>query len=147
MISKSRSDFVTLVPADRTKPHIHYMFGEWESYGKCSADCGWGTKERTRACQQVSLLTMQTLETGLDAQLCINANLALEGKQTSFCKIKDCVACASGDSSLGAFKYEIKSDTAINQEMVALFPYDIIYRLVLLCFINEKFIWTVSDIR
>ena len=58
-----------ILSVNRVKPYIHYMFGEWEGYSKCSADCGWGRKERSRQCQQVNLRTMQTLATGLDAQL------------------------------------------------------------------------------
>ena len=115
-----------ILSINRAKPYIHYMFGEWEGYSKCSADCGWGTKERSRACQQVNLRTMQTLFTGLDAQLCIDANLGQEGVETVFCKVKDCSPCARGDSDIGAFKYEMIRDTTIVKDENL--PYDMLYR-------------------
>ena len=47
-----QSPILHLFQAGRTKPYIHYMFAEWERFSKCSADCGWGTKNRARICQQ-----------------------------------------------------------------------------------------------
>ena len=111
---------------NRVKPFIHYMFGDWEGYNKCSADCGWGTKQRTRACQQINLRTMQTLQTDLDAQLCTDANLGLNGLETSFCKIKDCSPCTRGESDVGTFKYEIiRGTTIVKDENL---PYNNFYR-------------------
>ena len=111
---------------NRVKPFIHYMFGDWEGYNKCSADCGWGTKQRTRACQQVNLRTMQTLHTDLDAQLCTDANLGLNGVETAFCIIKDCSPCAKGESDVGTFKYEIiRGTTIVKDENL---PYNKFYR-------------------
>ena len=113
------------------------MFGDWEGYSKCSADCGWGTKDRVRACQEVNLATMQTLQTGLDAQLCIDANLGLEGRETVFCKVKECALCASGDSDIGAFKYEMIRDTTIVKEENL--PYNKFYRYKILCALHFVF--------
>ena len=111
---------------NRVKPYIHYMFGDWEGFSKCSADCGWGTKHRTRVCQQVNLRTMQTLRTDLDAQICIDANLGQNERETAFCKIKDCSPCAHGDSGAGIFKYEmIRGTTIVNDENL---PYNKFYR-------------------
>ena len=102
-----------ILTADRIKPHIHYMFGDWESFGRCSADCGWGEKTRYRACQEVNLKTMQTLRTGLDAQLCIDANAGQEGVETAFCKVKDCLPCGRAVGKLGAFMFEEVKETVL----------------------------------
>ena len=119
--------FETLVKANRVKPYIHYMFGDWGAYSKCTADCGWGTKVRTRACQEVNLKTLQTVQTGLDAQLCTEANSGLEGEQTSNCMVRECSPCDMGTSPLGAFKYErLRNVTLVEDDTL---PYDMFYRL------------------
>ena len=101
------------------------MFGDWASFNRCSADCGWGQKTRSRACQEVNLRTMQTLRTGLDAQLCIDANAGQVGEETVFCKVKDCLPCGRAVGKLGAFMFEEIKDTTlvVNKE-----KFDPIYR-------------------
>ena len=102
-----------ILSADRVKPYIHYLFGDWDSFGRCSADCGWGEKTRYRACQEVNLKTMQTLRTGLDAQLCIDANAGQVGVDTVFCKVKDCLPCGRAVGKLGAFMFEEIKETVL----------------------------------
>ena len=114
-----------ILSSTRVKPYLHYMFGDWGRYSQCSADCGWGEKQRTRVCQQMNFITMQTMQTDLDPKLCIDANEGLKGVEEVFCKIKDCKPCEFGVAELGAFKWETIIDTKIVPQQT---PYESTYR-------------------
>ena len=104
-----------------------YMFGEWGRYSRCSADCGWGQKRRSRSCQQVNLKTMQTLKSDLDPSLCAKANAGLEGTETVFCMMKECKVCDFGNTNHGTpFQWQTIVDTKIVRKKT---PYESTFKL------------------